>query len=79
MNEANMNWISVKDGKPKELCGCWVANNKHDVCLTLDALYYPDRDIWVAYDPKTYHHPCLEVTHYIIKPPIPAYERQAFS
>ena len=66
-----MNWISIKDKKPADMCSCWVVNNRHSAFSTFEAFYYADLDVFVLYDPDQYHHPCIDVTHYIIKPDVP--------
>lgn len=66
-----MEWINAKEKKPDKMCVCWVTNNKYYPNTTFEALYHPPHDVWIQYGPASYEHPCLEVTHYIIKPSVP--------
>ena len=74
-----MNWISIKTAKPPNDCVCWVTNNKYFSQQTHEAIYHARQDVFVMYDPERHTHPCLEVTHYIVKPDVPRYEPDPFS
>ncbi len=63
-----MDWISVaKNGKPKEDCMTYVMNSRSNGDCFI-AIYSKNYDTFKLYDPKMYHHPCIEVTHYVILP-----------
>lgn len=61
-------WISVsKHGKPKKECMTYVTNSRAN-CDCFLAIYNLCQDTFVLYDPTIYHHPAIEVTHYVILP-----------
>ena len=66
-----MEWVSVADKKPDKDTVCWVCNNKYYAFDIRVASYNKDYDVWVECDSKQWQCACLDVTHYIIQPPIP--------
>ncbi len=62
-----MEWISVKDQLPEHEGSFWVKNDKGWMNGVV-ALYYPDQQVFVNYDPGMYNHFTLDVTHWVELP-----------
>lgn len=68
-------WKTIKkDGKPQEPCMCWINNIRAGTECHI-AIYDPIRDIFKEYNPQSYSHPALEVTHYVQIPYAPMEEQ----
>lgn len=60
-------WIDVKDKKSEQDCTAYVMNCRSGMDAFI-VLYQKRYDIWKIYDPKAYHHPCVDVTHWVELP-----------
>jgi hypothetical protein len=63
-----MEWKDRRIEKPTQMCICLVANEKgymHAGSL-IAAIYHPDIDVFVYYNPDIRHSLALDVTHYLI-------------
>jgi hypothetical protein len=65
-----MEWISVEDELPLQMCDCIVYNSKGWM-RNARAIYYPNDNIFVLYNPQEIDKFTLAVTHYIIIPEPP--------
>lgn len=67
-------WKSIKEyGKPDDHCLCYINNVLAGMDCFL-ALYNPDRETFIEYDPTRYHKAALDVTHYVQLPWAPKKE-----
>lgn len=65
-----MEWISVKDRKPYSEYGTstvYVTNIKRGFFRCI-ALYYQEDDVFTEFNPESFTHPPLEVTHWFELP-----------
>lgn len=70
------NWISVKDKLPTtRICAIVVSTKGWMKGEFIRALYHPNENAWVLYDPNYRENICLEVTHYLPIPEFPNSEK----
>lgn len=70
--EKTSSWKRFSDEKPKEITIALVCNEKGFMCQgTIRAIYYPDYDVWLLYEPLRGESITLEVSHYFPVPTTP--------
>lgn len=65
-----MDWISIKESKPKDYTVCLVCNNRYGLTVFW-ALYIEKPDCFQMVDPERNEHAILDVTHWIEIPKVP--------